>query len=254
MQIVSALAVACVAAAPLVAGAQEDRYPPRTSAVQTFIEGLVAGAGLGVAYVNPYGEGWLVSDETALPAAALTGLTAAFVTRVLSARQHPAEKRRPRFSASLGRSSTTSLDYALGVRVPVASRFDAHVALLTASDSWDSVATETRCGMLGCFTADYVVDERHEQSVSATVGGVFTPGVRSRFHPTVALGAGPIATNVETFENGRSRKTGIVADAMLGVEYGSRSRWTAEVGARMVRGTAAEGTSVQVRVGRAFGY
>src|SRR5687768_15809207 len=111
---VYAFAMMCVVAGPATAGAQDERFPPRPGVFQTFAEGLAAGLGLGVAYINPYGEGWIISDETAFPAAAATGLAAAFVTRALSTSQHPAEGRRPRFSATVGRSDKTSLDYALG--------------------------------------------------------------------------------------------------------------------------------------------
>lgn len=255
MRLDVAIAFAVLAAAPITAGAQDDRYPARPGVFQSFAEGLGAGLGLGIAFINPEGEGWLMEDESAFALSLFTGISAAVAARTLSRNQHPDDGQRPRFTVSAGRSRTTELDYTLGLRVPVARRLDVSTVLQTASDSWQLSEQQTRCDpFFGCISADYIVDERHEQSVSATVGGVFTPLANGRFHPTIAVGVGPIVTSLETFDDGRSRRTGVVADAMVGFEIGTRSRWTAEAGARVISGTATEGASLQFRAGRAFGY
>ena len=247
--------IAGIALVPTASRGQQPESPRPAGIVRTFLEGLMAGGALGASYITPYGEGWVVADEAALPLSAATGVTAAFVARALSLELEPDAARRPRLRMALGRSSETGMDYSMALRVPVSRMFEAEASVVTASDTWERRETQTRCNFfVGCITADYITDSRYEQSVALLVGGAFSPAPRSRLNPTLAIGVGPVATNVELHETGRFRTSGLVSDAMLGLDYGRRSRWTVEAGARMISGGDAEGTSLQVRVGRAFGF
>ena len=246
--------IACTVLFSQVANAQTQRENPYCG-FWTFVEGLGGGAGLALAYIAPQGEGWLVSDESALPLFTVGGVAAAFVARGLSSRLDPDDPHRPQFRLAAGRSDKTELDYSLAVRAPLSSRFDIQAAVFLASNDWERTAIEERCDIfLGCFTGNYIVDAKYQQSISAIVSGVYAVRTTSRFNTTIAFGAGPAMTKVENHEEVRTTRAGAIAELLLGVDYGKRNRWTLEAGTRVITGTSHNTPVVQFRLGRAFGY
>ena len=240
-----------VYSAPL--SAQTTAPHQSTAGFWTVVQGVIGGAGLAMAYIAPQGEGWVVADETAVPLFATTGVAAALVARGLSSRLEPTDPHRPQFRLAAGRSEKTRLDYSLAVRAPVSPHFAVQGAIFLASNDWEETARETRCDYLfGCITADYIVDARYEQSLSAMASGVYA--LRSDVNTTISFGVGPAITKVENHEEVRTKHAGAIAELMLGVENGNRSHWTLEVGTRVITGTGSNKPIMQARFGRAFGY
>ena len=196
--------------------------------------GGVSGLGLAVAYINPPGEGWLVSDGAALPLGIVTGLGSALIVSFAAGEVDPSIGRRPRLRVTAGTGVGLDLDYSLGVRYPVGPDFEIDAAVLIVSNSWERHETETRCGpFIGCITGTFLTEYAWEQSVTALVRGVRRLSANPKWNPTVSLGAGPGLTHVET-EDGTQESTALVLDLGLGIERGRRYRWTAETGTRLV--------------------
>lgn len=196
--------------------------------------GGVSGLGLAVAYINPPGEGWLISDGAAFPIGILTGLGSALITSFAADELDPSISRRPRLRVAAGTGVGLDLDYSVGVRYPIGSHFEIDAAVLIVSNSWERYETETRCGpFIGCITGTFLTEYAWEQSVTALVRGVRRLGADSKWNPTVSLGAGPGLTHVET-EAGTQKSTALVVDFGVGMERGRRYRWTAETGTRLV--------------------
>ena len=246
-------AIAAIALlAPDFAGAQASDNR-RASGLRTFIRGVVGGGGLAMAYISPQGEGWPVSDETALPLFTATGLATAFVVRGMSSRLDPDETHRPQFRMALGRSEKTKTDYSLALRAPISERFDVQGAVFLASNDWEKVARETRCDIfIGCFTANFVVDAKYQQSMAAIVSAVYSFRRGSDFSNTISLGAGPVMTKIEDHDEVRIMRSGALAELMLGLELGGQSRWTIDAGARVITGAGHDKPVIQLRVGRAY--
>ncbi|MEJ2541861.1 MAG: hypothetical protein P8188_18155 [Gemmatimonadota bacterium] len=196
--------------------------------------GGVSGLGLAVAYINPPGEGWLISDGAAFPVGIVTGLGSALIASVAAGEVEPSIRRRPRLRVAGGTGVGLDLDYSVGVRYPVGPDFEIDAAVLIVSNGWERYETETRCGpFIGCITGTFLTEYAWEQSVTALVRGVRRLGADPNWNPTVSLGVGPGLTHVET-EAGTERSTALVLDFGLGMERGRRYRWTAETGARLV--------------------
>jgi hypothetical protein len=229
----------------------------RVSRVALLLGGGIAGAGLAFAYISPRGEGWLVSDETAIPLGVATGLGAALIAGFRGDRLAPSLGRRPRLRVTAGTGAGLDLDYSVAYRFPVGS-YEVDAGVLVVNNSWDRFETQTRCGgILGCITGTFLTDYASEQIVTALVRLVRPLSPDSEWHPTITVGAGPSLLHAET-EAGEYESTGLTFDAGLGIERGQGYRWTAETGLRImplgaVDQVDVDGPTWYARVGIAWG-
>ncbi len=231
---VLATAIACCLLLPAASEGQHARHGVVHDVLRPLAWGALTGLGLAVAYSNPTGEGWLVSDEAALPLAVAAGLGTALLVRRASAGLERSEGRRPRLRVSAGTGGEMDWDYALAYRTPLGERFEVDAAILVVNDTWETIETETRCGgLFGCITGDFVTDYRYQQSVSALIRGVYPLRRTTRWNPALAVGGGPTVVHVETPGVPASRRTGLLLDAALAVERGGGRRWTAATGFRL---------------------
>jgi hypothetical protein len=231
----SGIIVACLAlGSPAAAQTAPDAGTPTAGRFATAVYGGLAGLGLAVAYIAPDGEGWLVSDEMALPVAGLTGLVVGLLAPGISP---PAGTDGPgRVVVTAGAGRGMDWDYSLSYRVPVRPRLAVEGALLVMSESWERIATETRCGMIiGCITGDFVVDHRYRQNVAALMRGHYRWRPGSSWDPALVLGAGPVLAHAETADTPEGARTaGFLLDAGVTVGRGARARWHAETGYRQI--------------------
>jgi hypothetical protein len=230
-RVVLSLVAICLILPESAAGQEPNSHISRGALL---LWGGVSGLGLAAAYINPRGEGWLVSDEAALPLGIITGLGSALITSFAADDVEPSISRRPRLRVTVGTGVGLDLDYSVGVRYPVGPDFEIDAAVLIVSNSWERYVTETRCGpVIGCITGTFLTEYAWEQSVTALVRGVRRLGANPKWNPTVSVGAGPSSIHVET-EAGTQESTALVLDFGLGMERGRRYRWTAETGTRLV--------------------
>ncbi len=230
-RVVLAVVAICLILPGSAAGQQPNSHLSRGALL---LWGGVSGLGLAVAYINPRGEGWLISDEAALPVGIITGLGSALIASFAAGEVEPSISRRPRLRVSAGTGVGLDLDYSVGVRYPVGPDFEIDAAVLIVSNSWERYETETRCGpVIGCITGTFLTEYAWEQSVTALVTGVRRLGATPKWNPRVSLGVGPGLTHVET-QAGTEESTALVLDLGLGIERGRRYRWTAETGTRLV--------------------
>ena len=241
---------------PLVCQGQQERND--LSGGRLALWGGLSGAGLALAYVNPPGEGWLVSDESALPFGVALGLGAAVIVRAAGRDTDVSIGRRPRLRVSVGTGGELDLDYSLAYRQPLGSRSELDVAILVASDTWERLETQTRCGgILGCITGTFLTDYAYQQSVTALLRGILHLAATSAWSPTISVGGGPTVLHVES-AGAASRHTGVLLDAGAGIEHGRRYRWTAATGVRATPIGSVDEASIDdltwyVRVGLALG-
>jgi len=219
--------------------------------------GAVAGTGLAVVYISPPGEGWLVSDEVALPFGVVLGLGTALLANAAASDIDSSAGRRPRFRVTAGTGGKLDLDYSVGYRHPIGPRTELDAAILIMNDTWEQFETQTRCGILGCITGTYLTGYSYQQSVTALVRGIHHFSATSSWNPTVAVGGGPTVVHFES-KSGESRHTGLLLDAGAGIERGHRYRWTATTGVRVTPiGSSDEATvddfTWYVRLGVALG-
>ena len=230
-RVVLSVAAICLLLPDSAAGQESNNHLSRGALL---LWGGVSGLGLAAAYINPRGEGWLVSDEAALPLGIITGLGSALIASFGAGGVEPSISRRPRLRAAAGTGVGFDLDYSVGVRYPVGPNFEIDAAVLIVSNSWERSETQTRCGpVIGCITGTFLTEYSSEQSVTALVRGVRRLSPNPEWNPSVYLGAGPGFVHVET-EVGTEESTALVLDLGLGLERGRRYRWTAETGTRLV--------------------
>ncbi len=255
-----AVVFACCALFPETSSAQEARRNEGKGLIRPTLEGLAAGLGLAFAYINHSGEGWPIADGAALPLALAAGVGTAFAVRGASSGLEPTEGRRPRLRVAAGVGSGMNWDYSLGYRTPVRERGELEAMVLVFGDSWERIETQTRCDpLIGCFTGEFLTDYRYRQSFAVLGRGAFALHASPTSRSALAIGAGPTLANVELQGRPPSRRTALLVDGALAVEFGGKSRWTAEAGLRVVAPSPDAETGHyrggwSVRVGRALGY
>ena len=242
-------------AAALIGGSAAAQSPTsrRPGLVRPMIEGLAAGVMLGFSYVSPSNDAWLLPDGDAVILSMMTGIGTAYGIQRYSADVDALEPRRPRLRVAMGRSSRSKFDHAFALRMPTTKYLDTQVGIVLSSDGWEKSEFQTRCGMFGCFSGQYTIDSRYDQTAAAMISGVLRLAPSLSASPTLAIGAGPSLTHTQRFETRKAKRSGIIADATLGFETPGRSRWTADVGVRLVT-SAHYRHDKYVRIGRAFGY
>lgn len=229
-RVILAVAAICLLVPGSAAGQEPNSHLSRTALL---LWGGASGLGLAVAYINPGGEGRLVSDEAALPLGIITGLGSALIASFGAGGFEPSVSRRPRLRATGGTGVGFDLDYSVGFRYPVGPNLEIDAAVLILSNSWARFETQTRCGsFIGCITGKFRTEYASEQSVTALVRAVRRLGANPTWNPTVSLGAGPGFVHVET-ETGTQESTALVLDLGLGIERGRGYRWTVETGTRL---------------------
>ncbi|MDF1504901.1 hypothetical protein [Roseisolibacter sp. H3M3-2] len=130
-------------------------------------------------------------------------------------------------------------------------------AALVRNASTRRLGEETRCGgFFGCVTGTYVQDYRYEQTMAVLGRAAWRLATGRRLTPVLTLGAGPARSRVETMDGGVARRSDVLAEGALAVEFGRVSRLTAEAAARgpVSRGATVRGPELALRLGRAFGY
>lgn len=97
--------------------------------------GALSGAGMAVAYIAPPGDGWLVADETALPAGIVIGLGTALLVKAAAPDTDRLGGRRPQLRVAAGRGGTHDAGYSIAYRQPFGASWELEASLLVSSDT-----------------------------------------------------------------------------------------------------------------------
>jgi hypothetical protein len=249
------LVLACCLLGPV--GAHGQLPDNSLSAAALAVWGAISGAGLAAAYMDPSGEGWLVSDDAALPLGVAVGIGSALLVHSAGNDVAPSASRRPRLRVTAGLGGHFDLDYSLAYRRPLGDRSELETAILIVNDSWERVEVQTRCGgFFGCITGNFLTAYSYQQNVSVVVRGMRELVSNSPWNPTVAVGGGAGIIHVESDTN-ESRHAVIPLDVGVGIERGQRYRWTTTAGVRVTLGSAGpariDNPTWYARIGLALG-